>query len=336
MKFTLIFKVPISAGQLPVPLAASMDDEKDASGELEKYKGQAKKIMRQTSTTSPTPCTIEAGTYSFHYVIIDAPGTSGAKICFLTLAEKGCPRRLAFDYLDDLQKEFIQLHGQQIDNVERPYKFITFGKAWVWVVLELVLIAKLSDTFIQKTKKLYTDTRANRNHLKMMSDDLRDIQGIMTRNIQEVLGRGEKLESKRVRTVTGRSATLSAETRRFKDKATSFQKDGDRGYHRPCNLSVGEVEAVRLPFTRIALDCRRARKKESPQACDSLQRQKCLRTGIQKTLHTLARHEQNRRKGASAALKSWEGGSNNNHEDEDGVQSGWAVRSGAGGTMRED
>ena len=38
----------------------------------------------------------------------------------------------------------------QIDNVERPYKFITF------------------DTFIQKTKKLYTDTRANRNHIKMM------------------------------------------------------------------------------------------------------------------------------------------------------------------------
>ncbi len=59
MKFTLIFKVPNSAGQLPVPLAASMDDEKDANGELEQYKGQAKKIMRQTSSTSPSPCTIE-------------------------------------------------------------------------------------------------------------------------------------------------------------------------------------------------------------------------------------------------------------------------------------
>ena len=52
-----------------------------------------------------------------------------------------------------------------------------------------------ADTFIQKTKKLYMDTRANRNHLKMMSEDLRDIQGIMTKNIQEVLGRGELLES---------------------------------------------------------------------------------------------------------------------------------------------
>lgn len=59
---------------------------------------------------------------------MDAPGSSGAKICFLTLAEKGYPRRFAFDYLDDLQKEFLQLHGQQIDSVERPYKFITFGE----------------------------------------------------------------------------------------------------------------------------------------------------------------------------------------------------------------
>lgn len=51
MKFTLIFRVATSPGQLPMPLAASMDDEKDS--DLEKFKGQAKKIMRQTSTTSP-------------------------------------------------------------------------------------------------------------------------------------------------------------------------------------------------------------------------------------------------------------------------------------------
>ena len=54
----------------------------------------------------------------------------------------------------------------------------------------------------------------------MMSDDLRDIQGIMTKNIQDVLGRGEKLE-----TVTNRSSQLSAETRKFKDKATSLYRE---------------------------------------------------------------------------------------------------------------
>jgi hypothetical protein len=65
MKFTLIFRVPASPGQLPMPLAASMDDEKDVNGELETFKGQAKKIMRQTSSASPSPCTLEAGAYSF-------------------------------------------------------------------------------------------------------------------------------------------------------------------------------------------------------------------------------------------------------------------------------
>jgi hypothetical protein len=58
--------------------------------------------------------------------------------------------RQAFDYLDELQKEFVQLHGQQIDNVERPYKFITF------------------DTFIQKTKKLYTVTIEKNKHTGSM------------------------------------------------------------------------------------------------------------------------------------------------------------------------
>mmetsp|Transcript_20897 Transcript_20897/g.57522 ORF Transcript_20897/g.57522 Transcript_20897/m.57522 type:complete len:91 (-) Transcript_20897:301-573(-) len=64
------------------------------------------------------------------------------------------------------------------------------------------------------------DTRANATHMKMMSDDLRDIQGIMTKNIQEVLGRGEKLE-----TVTNRSSELSAGTKRFKDNAKALYRE---------------------------------------------------------------------------------------------------------------
>lgn len=50
------------------------------------------------------------------------------------------------------------------------------------------------DTFIQKTKKLYMDTRTQRN-LSKLNDDLAEVHSIMTRNIQEVLGQGEKLDS---------------------------------------------------------------------------------------------------------------------------------------------
>eukprot|EP00955_Chlamydomonas_euryale_P069521 360479-Chlamydomonas_euryale.AAC.7 len=52
-----------------------------------------------------------------------------------------------------------------------------------------------TDTFIQKTKKLYLDTRTQRN-LAKLTDELGEVHNIMTRNIQEVLGQGEKLDSK--------------------------------------------------------------------------------------------------------------------------------------------
>jgi len=79
-------------------------------------------------------------------------------------------------YLDELQKEFSLKYRDEVERASRPYAFIKF------------------DTYIQKTKKLYVDTRTQRN-LSKMNDDLADVQKIMTQNIQEVLGRGEKLES---------------------------------------------------------------------------------------------------------------------------------------------
>ena len=51
-----------------------------------------------------------------------------------------------------------------------------------------------ADTFIQRTKKLYVDTRTQRN-LNKLNDDLNDVQDIMKQNIQDVLGRGERLDS---------------------------------------------------------------------------------------------------------------------------------------------
>jgi CO dehydrogenase/acetyl-CoA synthase gamma subunit (corrinoid Fe-S protein) len=55
--------------------------------------------------------------------------------------------------------------------------------------------ASSTDTFIQKTRKLYVDTRTQRN-LAKLNDELGEVHSIMTRNIQEVLGQGEKLDSK--------------------------------------------------------------------------------------------------------------------------------------------
>ena len=49
-----------------------------------------------------------------------------------------------------------------------------------------------ADTFIQRTKKQYKDARNQRN-LSKLNEDLHDVTRIMTRNIQDVLGRQEAL-----------------------------------------------------------------------------------------------------------------------------------------------
>ena len=52
-----------------------------------------------------------------------------------------------------------------------------------------------ADTFIQKTKKLYVDTRTQRNMAKL-TEDISEVHSIMTKNIQDVLNHGERLDSK--------------------------------------------------------------------------------------------------------------------------------------------
>lgn len=60
---------------------------------------------------------------------------------------------------------------------------------------DFLLLLCLKDTFIQKTKKLYQDTRTQRN-ISKLNDELYEVHQIMTRNVQEVLGVGEKLDRK--------------------------------------------------------------------------------------------------------------------------------------------
>lgn len=49
------------------------------------------------------------------------------------------------------------------------------------------------DTFIQRTKKTYQDSRASQN-LDKLNDELRDVTKVMTKNIEDLLYRGDSLE----------------------------------------------------------------------------------------------------------------------------------------------
>lgn len=68
----------------------------------------------------------------FHYLVSEG-------VVYLTLAEKGYPKKLAFQYLEELHKEFTSLYGTQIEGTTRPYAFIRFGMSCVYCRALLVI-----------------------------------------------------------------------------------------------------------------------------------------------------------------------------------------------------
>lgn len=63
---------------------------------------------------------VDSGPFVFHYLI-------AADVCYLTLTDRAYPKKLAYQYLEELQREFTSLYGQQIEAAARPYAFIKFG-----------------------------------------------------------------------------------------------------------------------------------------------------------------------------------------------------------------
>ena len=98
-------------------------------------------------------------------------------IVYMCISEKSYPRKLAFTYLSDLCTEFSTTYPLQqvLSSTMRPYAFMEF------------------DTFISRTKATYSDSRATQN-LDKLNDELRDVTKVMTKNIEDLLYRGDSLE----------------------------------------------------------------------------------------------------------------------------------------------
>ncbi|KAI9892377.1 MAG: SNAP receptor [Vezdaea aestivalis] len=170
-------------------LAASVDDEQ-AEAELTEVKKQCKLLYRQLNRNSEPQASIESGQLSLHYIIQDS-------VCFLCICDKSYPRKLAFTYLSDLAREFTTTYqsSEYLSPSLRPYAFVGFDK------------------FIQKTKKTYQDSRATQN-LDKLNDDLRDVTKVMTKNIEDLLYRGDSLE--RMGEMSGR---LREDSRKYRKAA---------------------------------------------------------------------------------------------------------------------
>ncbi|GER53590.1 synaptobrevin family protein [Striga asiatica] len=201
-----------------LPLAEGLDDGRDVP-DSDFYKQQVKSLFKNLSRgqNEPSRMSVETGPYIFHVLpaakyntrlmtfklsLCDEHvfHTSFGRVCYLTMCDRAYPKKLAFQYLEDLKNEFERAYGNQIETAARPYAFIKF------------------DTFIQKTKKLYQDTRTQRN-ISKLNDELYEVHQIMTRNVQEVLGVGEKLDH-----VSQMSSRLTSESRIYADKAKDLNR----------------------------------------------------------------------------------------------------------------
>ncbi|XP_036940561.1 vesicle-trafficking protein SEC22b-A [Acanthopagrus latus] len=171
-----------------LPLAASIQEDEQSGRDLQQYQSQAKQLCRKLNAQSPDRCTLEAGDMNFHYFIAQG-------VCYLALCEASFPRKMAFSYLEDLHSEFYDQYGRRVPTVTRPYSFIEF------------------DTYIQKAKKTYIDSRARRN-LGSINTELQDVQRIMVANIEEVLQRGEALSA-----LDTKASNLSSMSKKYRSDA---------------------------------------------------------------------------------------------------------------------
>ena len=178
-----------------LPLAASMEEEKDhravrlpapvppqcrtrpsrapsvlsrarARAQLDAYKAQAKKIVKNLSPSSPAKLRIDAGQSYFNYILAEG-------VCFLCLSDRGYDKRLAFQFLEDLKADFLSKYRDEVSGASRPYAFIKF------------------DTVIQRTKRNYSNTRSQAS-MQRLNEELYEVQGIMTESLKEVIGRVDR------------------------------------------------------------------------------------------------------------------------------------------------
>ena len=153
----------------------------------DKYKQLAKDAINTLNYNSPNRCILEGGEYMLYYQISDG-------VIYMALCDRQYPKKLAFEYLQDLSVEFLDEFSRSIPTFTRAYAALSFEGS------------------MEKIRGKYMDPNAGR--LKRLNANLIDIQSIMHANIQSAIGRGESLN--RIEDKTGQ---LLLDSRAFQENA---------------------------------------------------------------------------------------------------------------------
>lgn len=152
-------------------------------------------VITRMTPQSATEATLESGSYEIHYLKV-------AVVIYFVICERGYPRNLAFSYLNDVAQEFEHSHGNESRKpTVRPYAFVSF------------------DNFLQKTKKTYSDKKVQDN-LDQLNQELVGVKQIMSKNIEDLLYRGDSLDK-----MSDMSATLKESSKKYRKSAQKINID---------------------------------------------------------------------------------------------------------------
>lgn len=109
----------------------------------------------------------------------------------MAICDRNFDRKAAFAFLEDVANEFMNRYGTQINTVTRPYHFLEFGKSIFLISINLIIVL---DGYIQQVRRNYSGRSGH--GMSAVSNELRDVTRIMVSNIEDVIHRGEALNSK--------------------------------------------------------------------------------------------------------------------------------------------
>jgi vesicle transport protein SEC22 len=176
-----------------VPLSGSVDEDNDP--QLLEQKKKVKFLMTRITPNSENRASIESDGYQIHYLIQDS-------IIYFVICDHSYPRKLAFSYLLEISREFFQSHGNDaLRQDTRPYAFVSF------------------DNYMQKTKKLYQDERAQSN-LDKLNNELEDVKSVLHKNIEDLLYRGDSLDK-----MSDLSSSIRLESSKYRKAARKINID---------------------------------------------------------------------------------------------------------------
>jgi vesicle-associated membrane protein 7 len=140
-------------------------------------------ILPKITHDSPQKLTYTHGTYHIHYMS-EAPSEhsnnpSAGGLTFLVVAESSLGRRVPFGFLFEIRKRFFaELDGEHTDFADLP----NYG----------------AGSFNAELKKLMvefgTTTGGRDDAIHNVQREIDDVRGIMTKNIEGLLERGERID----------------------------------------------------------------------------------------------------------------------------------------------